>query len=1215
MKFNTEKLKNLIMSVLVICCWLIVAVPSCLAEQEKFPERTVTVGFNEYPGYNEISYDGTRTGYGYEFLRMIAPYANLKYIYANYEKSWSDVMEMLSDGKVDIVTGVRKPVGRDSKYAYNNYGIGTSFALLLTDYMQTDFRPGDVESYKDLHVGMLKNSSVNESFASFAAKNNIEYTARYYDSLEIMHRDLRDGSLNAIVTTDARTLYNFEVVLERFDSAPYYAVTKQSDIDLMKRINYAIAKLDVDQPNWRIQLNQEHFVNLRNNDVKLNFDERVYLTELQKNNQPIKILINPDRAPYASINKNGEFEGIFLDLLRQAAEQCDFKYVLIPTKSTEDYNKATTLGLADIVFDSPSTLYDSEIKGYNVTTSYYDGNFAEIYRKGESKFKTVAVKAGARNMNSVYAAMYGDKEIIEYPSIDACIEAVKNGKADCCYMYIYTAAHYVTADVKGTLTYEPVRGHYTKFRIAVKQGANPLLYSIMNKFANSVTDDTMRSLIARHRVDEEQSFTTYVYRNPVGFVIGALAIIFLIVGGIGYMQWKRRVVEQKKEAEIRRVKDMMDEMTASFPMGIFSYTFDDFKILLSNEEARRLLSTDFTEGTQLTAKTITKNIFPEDIPNVLNQASNLKNIGDQIDYDFRVRLNDGSYADVLATTKLQAFEDGTKYIITGMKDNTEQIRTNRQLLQERATFRDSLLSNARYTFNFDVDDGYIREDIITDEGISLIRMLDLQIPVKFDEFGEKAVKDLGIVFEKKEFENVLSCQALKRFYAAGYKAEAPEYYLSKFDRYARTQCFLYEDLDTGHLMATLFSYDITESVKEEKAKRDLLKESMAATDRANAAKTEFLSQMSHDIRTPMNAIIGMTAIAATHMDDRARLEDCLNKIDTSSKHLLGLINEVLDMSKIEAGKVSLVNEVFDLTQLVDSLLVMTKVQLNAKGHKLITNIDGIEHKKVIGDKDRLQQVFMNLMTNAIKYTPDGGEIKFTIFEKPTGRHSYACYECIFEDNGIGMTPEFLEIIFEPFARAEDSRTSKIQGTGLGMPIAKSIVNMMNGTIEVESTLNVGSKFTVVVYLEIPEEATELEAPVQETTLDNLDELDYSHKRALVVEDNEINAEILGEILSMTGMQIEYAADGKEAVERMQEVENNYYDIIFMDIQMPEMNGYDATRAIRKLPAAYYKEVPIIAMTANAFSEDVQMSSSAGMNEHISKPVDIAKLIECLKKWL
>lgn len=1214
-KLTTGKIKNLILTILALCCMVLTLPKSCLAYQETFPPRTVTVGFNAFPGYNDMSLDGRRSGYGYEFLRMIAPYANLKYLYIGYDKSWTEVMQMLDEGRVDIVTGVRMPRGGDKKFAFNQHGIGTSFAVLLTDYMQTDFRPGDIKSYKDLHVGMLRNSPINESFEEFAKRNNLQYTGRYYDNLSTMHTDLRDGSLNAIVTADARTLYNFETVLERFDSAPYYALTRKVDKDLMERINYAVSKLDVDHPNWRSELNKDHFVNVRNNDVKLNFDERLYLTRLQKTNKPIKILLNPDRAPYAYIDSEGKPNGIFYDLLKQAAELCDFKYQLIPAKSTEQYNEITTSGAADIVFDSPSTLYDAEIKGYNVTTSYYDGNFAEIYRKGESNFKTVAVKAGAISMNSVYKSMYGDKEIIEYPSIDACIEAVKNGQADCCYMYIYTAANYVAADAKGTLAYEPVRGHYTKFRIAVKQQANPLLYSVMNKFANSVTDETMRNLIAKHRTEENPSFTSYVYRNPFGFAIATILVLLIIVGSVTYMQYKKRAAERVKDAEIRRMKNMMDEMTASFPIGLFAYTMDDMKVLMFNDEASRILSTDLTNDMKLTNAMIAKNIEPDDIPKIFNMAQKLNKIGDQLDYHFAVRLKDGSRANITATTKIQAFEDGTKYVLTALKDDTEQVNVNRMLVQERASFREALLTNARFSFSFDVDDGYLREDIFTAAGEDILVPMGLKVPVSFDEFGKALIEYMGLEFERKELQNKVNCEGLKYLYAHGFTAETLNYYLSKVDRYSRTQCFLAEDVETGHLMATFISYDITKQVKEEMTQRNLLIESMAATDRANAAKTEFLSQMSHDIRTPMNAIIGMTAIASTHLDDKNRLSDCLNKIDTSSKHLLGLINEVLDMSKIESGKIDLAEDVFDIRQLVDNLLVMTKVQLNEKKHKLSVNISDIEHYKVIGDKDRLQQVFMNFMTNAIKYTPAGGHIKLTIAEKFSGRSDYACYECVFEDNGIGMTPEFQQKIFEPFARAEDSRTSKIQGTGLGMSIAKSIVNMMNGSIQLESEINKGSKFTVVIYLKISgEEAMETELKAS-TSLKDFEKLDYADKRALIVEDNEINAEIAGEILSMTGMKIDYATNGKEALDIMMEAEPGYYDIVFMDIQMPIMNGYKATTAIRGLHGDYYKNVPIIAMTANAFTEDVQMSRAAGMNEHVSKPVDIAKLMEVLMRWL
>lgn len=402
--------------------------------------------------------------------------------------------------------------------------------------------------------------------------------------------------------------------------------------------------------------------------------------------------------------------------------------------------------------------------------------------------------------------------------------------------------------------------------------------------------------------------------------------------------------------------------------------------------------------------------------------------------------------------------------------------------------------------------------------------------------------------------------------------------------------------------------------QKELAQQKALKVAYDAANRANSAKTDFLAHMSHDIRTPMNAIIGMTAIASAHLDDKERVADCLNKITISSKHLLGLINEILDMSKIESGKVDLHDEEFSLPDLIDNLLVMVKPQIKAKNHHLTVSIQKIEHEMVIGDSQRIQQSFINLMSNAVKYTPAGGNINLTISEKPTNKPNLGCYEFIFEDNGIGMSKEFLSKLFDPFARANDSRVEKIEGTGLGMAITYNMVQMMNGSIKAESELNKGTKITVNIIMKL-QENQQVVYEKNETSLNTIVCNDFQGKRALLVEDNELNAEIAGEILEMAGFEVEYAENGQKALDIMTTAEDGYYDIVFMDIQMPIMNGYDATIAIRALSRGYTKGVPIVAMTANAFAEDIQASKNAGMNEHIAKPLDFKQLVKILHKWL
>ncbi len=406
--------------------------------------------------------------------------------------------------------------------------------------------------------------------------------------------------------------------------------------------------------------------------------------------------------------------------------------------------------------------------------------------------------------------------------------------------------------------------------------------------------------------------------------------------------------------------------------------------------------------------------------------------------------------------------------------------------------------------------------------------------------------------------------------------------------------------------------DVDDDVRKEQEIQQVLRDAIDTANATSKAKSEFLSSMSHDIRTPMNGIIGMTAIATAHLDDRERVEDCLKKISEASSHLLSLINEVLDMNKIESGKVELNEENFNLSELVDTLLAMTKAQLESHHHTLKLDIADVVHENVIGDSHRIQQVFVNLMSNAIKYTPDGGTISLTVAERPTNAHGVACYEFVFEDNGIGMTEDFQKHLFEPFTRANDKKTAAIQGTGLGMTITQSLVRMMGGDIQVKSKPGEGSRFAVTIYLKFLD-VQNAEAR-KEDPLKNLEDLKFEGKRILLVEDHPVNAEIAKNVLQMTGLEVEWVMDGEAAVERMAGSNEGEFDLVFMDIQMPNMDGYQATAAIRAM-TTYARRIPIVAMTANAFADDIRKAKEVGMNDHISKPIDFKELAKILQKWI
>ena len=420
----------------------------------------------------------------------------------------------------------------------------------------------------------------------------------------------------------------------------------------------------------------------------------------------------------------------------------------------------------------------------------------------------------------------------------------------------------------------------------------------------------------------------------------------------------------------------------------------------------------------------------------------------------------------------------------------------------------------------------------------------------------------------------------------------------------------------------LVRQDVTGVKEEEERYRQALREAFALTEKANNAKSRFLSQISHDIRTPMNAIMGMTTLAMMNINDREKVKDCLDKISISSSHLLGIINKVLDMSEIESGRMGLTEKDFDLKELMRSLMAIFSSQAEEKKQDIKMDVD-IVNESVIGDPVRLQQVFVNILGNAIKFTPPGGSISVRVTEKEARIQGTGYYEFVFEDNGIGMSEEFTKKIFEPFARENSLGEGAVEGSGLGMSIAGSIIQTMNGSFQVESRIGEGSRFTVGLDLKLQEEkdvetedAAGRKEEGQDPAMDvnSLKEKDFSGTKALLVEDNELNMDIAAELLAMIGIETDKAVNGKEAVDKVREKGEGAYDMIFMDIQMPVMNGYEAAKEIRKPKGEYFSRIPIIAMSANAFTDDVEKVKEAGMNDYISKPVEVDKLIKAIETW-
>ena len=390
-----------------------------------------------------------------------------------------------------------------------------------------------------------------------------------------------------------------------------------------------------------------------------------------------------------------------------------------------------------------------------------------------------------------------------------------------------------------------------------------------------------------------------------------------------------------------------------------------------------------------------------------------------------------------------------------------------------------------------------------------------------------------------------------------------------------------------------------------------LSDAVAAAETANRAKSTFLSNMSHDIRTPMNAIIGITTLMKNELHQPEKLAEHLGKLENSGQLLLGIINDILDMSRIESGKTTLNVEKMNLPQQISQLDSIIRQQAGQRRQTFTVNTH-LQHENVLADPNRLNRVLMNILSNAVKYTPTGGHIRFEVDELPRNEH-YARYRFVVQDDGIGMSEAYQKTLFDPFTREERSGTNKVQGTGLGMAITKNIVDLMGGSINVESTTGKGTRFEVV--LEFPVDAEADTVPEAQVLPEEEEETSpLSGMKFLCAEDNAINAEILEMLLEANGASCTICSNGQEIVDAFASVKPGEYDMILMDVQMPVMDGLEATRRIRSGENPLGRTIPILAMTANAFLEDMQKSREAGMDEHLSKPVDIAALEQTVKRF-
>ena len=691
---------------------------------------------------------------------------------------------------------------------------------------------------------------------------------------------------------------------------------------------------------------------------------------------------------------------------------------------------------------------------------------------------------------------------------------------------------------------------------------------------------------------------------------------------VGSQTYKYMEAELNKAKEqLQQKQQQMEVVLHSVNGGVKSSNDDDtYSYAYISEELPGMFGYTMEEFKKFTGNNAMGMVYPPDLPRALADCNEcFKDGNPTYSTKYRVPCKDGSLKWVMDSGRKTKTPEGNTIINSIYLDITKdeearqsELNHERRTKQQYYDLLSSINSNYYFIYLVNLEDG---------SGIPL-RLPETECAV-FTSYSTNGLYDIEPLV-RSHFHPDDSAKILEHFSLSGLRRQKKDRHID-FALECRSRLFGSEYRWTafnstllaqsdGYHQIILTLRDIHEDKLKELREQQALQEAFDAAKAANMAKNEFLSRMSHDIRTPMNAIMGMTAIAGKYLDDKDRIQDCLAKITTASNHLLNLINEVLDMAKIESGKLNLLEEDFSISAMLQELLDLINPQLLVKKHHFTLTKAPELRDNVLGDKLRLKQLLLNILANAIKYTPPYGSISLEVRETHSRLHDTIGYEFIITDNGIGMDSEFAAKIFEPFARASDSRTSEIEGTGLGMTIALNIARMMNGTIDVQSTLGKGSAFKATVYLRPHQQIRSSKASASAAGIDSLQEISCRGKQVLLVEDNELNLEIAVELLKYAGLNITTAKNGLEGLDKFKAAPPGTYALILMDIQMPVMNGLEAAKAIRALPVKDAQTVPIVAMTANAFPEDIAATLQAGMNEHLSKPIDLEQFHSILQKW-
>ncbi|WP_343250195.1 transporter substrate-binding domain-containing protein [Diplocloster hominis] len=1207
MRKSANKVRWLLAAFIILTlCFMDGKMMARAGQQDQHKTETIRVGFFEFEGYHMIDSQGKRSGYGYDYLQYLARYTDFSYEYVGYDKSWSEMQDMLEAGEIDLLTSASKTPERLERFDFSDQPIGSSAAVLTVKAGNNRYMVDDYSQLDGIRIGLMAGNSRNENLRQFAQEHNFTYVPVYYKNSTALSEALqKEDEIDAVLTSDLRKTEN-EWVVATFDDTPFYIMVRKGNQKLLDQVNRAIEKLKVEHKDLESILTDRYYTVDSGDEISFTAKERNYIKSLQESGQKVKVTINSEREP-ASYFVDGEARGILPEIAKEVMSRTGLPYEFVETPPTVDARELLAQGEADVRFDGTSDFHDAESRGLRVTDPYLELPLSVVTLKNFAGHpKSVAVMRNSDVVEEYAVQLFGDSAIARYDTTQDCLDAVLNGRQDAAFFQTYIAQRLVNTDARSRFREQLVPGYGLSFAVSVSRD-NALLFSVMDKAVLSMSTDEINRIVLEQTSDytSEMSLIGFLYAHPV---------LWLLLLGTA----------------------------ACFAIILILYIYRQKNLRLEREKARE------------------QERFISYVCRANDQVIEIESSGKRCRY-YQV-------------------EDG------------------------RVSCREKILDGGDLEIC-----GLHPED---KEGVDTL--------VQKENMGSLAENGEEVYFECRVRQN-------------------PQ---EPYQWFSYTLQGVPRDEQTPDSLM-VFIKNIDRAKREEQEKRQALKDALAAAQQGIEARGTFMSRMSHEIRTPLNAILGYLTIAGSNLQNQDKMKDCLNKSEFAARQLLNIVNDVLDISAIESGKMKIANKVFNIRELLSGITSIFHTQASQKGVDFRVRISDLTEEELVGDQFRLNQILMNILSNAVKFTPEGGRVTLSIQQQSADDHSVYLQFRI-KDSGIGMPKGYESWLFQPFEQQDATTAQKFGGTGLGLSITKNLIAMMNGTVDVKSEEGQGSLFTVNLSFGIPgirqkpekvydfsslhvlvlfdensdyqyletllsrldiqydlalntedalkktacnkanggnydlclidwdspevqgeiaaEQILEAAAPdkptliavayvgggaqeaegliddtilkpvFQSSLFDVLSNVcrrhtlektkvevktDYGLKgrRILLAEDNELNMEIAKEILTGYGLEIDGVVNGQEAVERFEASDEGTYQAILMDIQMPVLNGYAAAQIIRAGTHPQAAVIPIIALTADAFVEDINRALAAGMNGHVSKPIDFPQLCETLAEFL